>query len=74
MQAPWFVDHVDLDVPNARVDIWLEHEAGRRWAYPHCQRELASQDQAGERTWQHLDNVVTYCRHPVANAMAEGCH
>jgi len=36
LQAPWFVDHVDLDVAKGRVDIWLEHEAGVRWACPQC--------------------------------------
>ncbi len=44
LQAPWFVDHVDLDVAQGRVDIWLEHEAGVRWACPQCESELPCRD------------------------------
>ena len=55
LQAPWFVDHVDLDVAKGRVDIWLEHEAGARWACAQCARELACRDHAEERVWRHLD-------------------
>lgn len=55
LQAPWFVKHVDLDVAKGRVDIWVEHEPGVRWACPQCQRELACRDHAEERVWRHLD-------------------
>ncbi len=55
LQAPWFVEHVDLDVAKGRVDIRVEHEPGMRWPCPQCQRELACRDHADERVWRHLD-------------------
>jgi len=55
LQAPWFVEHVDLDVARGRVDIRVEHEPGVRWPCPQCQRELACRDHADERVWRHLD-------------------
>lgn len=55
LQAPWLVEHVDLDVSKGRVDIRLEHEPAARWRCPQCQRELACRDHADERVWRHLD-------------------
>ncbi len=55
VEAPWSVDHVDLDMASNRVDIWLEHEAGVRWGCAQCRRELPCRDHAEERVWRHLD-------------------
>src|SRR5581483_8194961 len=55
LQAPSFVEHVDLDVANVRVDIRLEHDPGVRWPCPQCRRELACRDHAEDRVWRHLD-------------------
>jgi transposase len=55
LQAPWFVEHVDLDVAKGRVDIRVEHGPGVRWPCPQCQRDLACRDHADERVWRHLD-------------------
>jgi transposase len=55
LQAPWFVEHVDLDASQGRVDIRLGHERAARFACPQCGRDLACRDHAEERVWRHLD-------------------
>ena len=55
LEEPWFVERVELSVEPRRVDIWLEHRPGVKWACPHCAQELATHDHVAERTWRHLD-------------------
>jgi len=65
---PWTVCRVALDVEGGRVDVWVEHPPGGRWACPWCAAEssgesaaqaacpgLACRDHAEERVWRHLD-------------------
>lgn len=55
LEEPWFVERVELSVKPQRVDIWLGHRPGVRWACPHCGTELATHDHVAQRTWRHLD-------------------
>lgn len=55
LDEPWFVQRVELSVNPQRVDIWVEHRPGVKWACPHCGKELATHDHVAERTWRHLD-------------------
>lgn len=54
--APWTVKRVALDVKEQRVDVWVEHEEGRKWSCPACERELPLYDHSEERSWRHLDS------------------
>lgn len=55
LEEPWFVERVQLSVAPQRVDIFLEHRPGVKWACPHCGKELATHDHVPQRTWRHLD-------------------
>ena len=55
LTEPWFVEAVELDTAEGRVDIRVEHGPGVRWFCPTCGRELACRDHAEPRVWRHLD-------------------
>lgn len=55
IKSPWFVDKVNLQTSEGRVDIWLEHKSKVLWTCPECGRELTCRDHAEERIWRHLD-------------------
>ena len=55
LTEPWFVEAVELDTAEGRVDIRVEHGPGVRWFCPTCGRELACRDHAAPRVWRHLD-------------------
>jgi len=56
LQEPWTVSRVDLDVTAQRVDVWVEHPAGRQWPCPECGALGSLHDHAAERVWRHLDS------------------
>ncbi len=60
LKAPWFVRRVELDVPAGRVDVYVEHAEGARFACPKCGEARAVYDHAAERGWRHLDT----CQYP----------
>jgi hypothetical protein len=49
LAEPWFVEAVELNTVEARVDIRVEHGFGVRWSCPVCRRELACRDHAEPR-------------------------
>ncbi|WP_243367386.1 transposase family protein [Fundidesulfovibrio soli] len=55
LTEPWFVEVVDLDTVEGRVDIRVEHGPGVRWSCPTCGRELACRDHTKPRGWRYLD-------------------
>ena len=44
LTEPWFVEAVELDTAEGRVDIRVVHRPGVRWACPTCGRDLACRD------------------------------
>jgi transposase len=62
LSEPWTVERVDLDVAKGRVEVYVAHAPGQRFACPDCGQELAVYDHLGERTWRHLDSMqfLTY--------------
>lgn len=52
---PWTVERVTLDVAKQRVDVWVEHAEGVRWACPTCGEEWPGYDHSEPRSWRHLD-------------------
>jgi transposase len=57
IQLPWQIKSVNLDVNGKRVEIGLEWSAGQKAACPVCGQACGLYDQAGERTWRHLDTM-----------------
>lgn len=55
IEAPWFVENIDLDVPGQKVEVFVKHKRGLKWPCPKCGALLACHDHAAERTWRHLD-------------------
>lgn len=55
LEEPWRVERVQLNLKQQRVDVWLTHEAGVKWACPRCGKSWATHDHVAERTWRHLD-------------------
>jgi transposase len=55
IEVPWTVERVDLNMPEGRVDVYVEHKKSLRWPCPQCQTELAVRDHSEERAWRHLD-------------------
>lgn len=52
---PFHVARVELALKAGSVDVWVEHDAGARFACPECSGTHAVYDHAEERTWRHLD-------------------
>lgn len=62
LSEPWTVERVELDVALERVEVYVGHAGGTRFACPECARELAAYDHLAERVWRHLDSCqfLTY--------------
>ena len=56
IEQPWTVSRVELSVSDQRVDVWVGHAEGVRWACPECGTLLSAYDHAEERAWRHLDS------------------
>ncbi len=56
--SPWEVSRVELSVDGGRVDVWVEHPKGTRFACPECGTGLSVYDHAEERAWRHLDSCA----------------
>lgn len=62
LYEPWTVDRVELDMAKMRVDVYVDHPAGTRFACPECGQAHAVYDHLAERVWRHLDSCqfLTY--------------
>lgn len=62
IEKPWTVARVELKATEQRVDVFIEHATGERWACPECRKLLAVYDHTAERSWRHLDSCqfMTY--------------
>lgn len=76
LSRPFTVARVELAVTKGNVGIWVEHEAGARFACPECNTECAVYDHAEERTWRHLDTMqlqtLLHARIPRVNCSEHG--
>ena len=54
INEPWTVERVDLDMTQGRVDVYVGHAKGVRFACPECGQEHAVYDHSAERVWRHL--------------------
>jgi transposase len=62
LQPPWSVTRVELGLSEQRVDVWVNHAEGVRFACPECGGQLPLYDHAESRVWRHLDSChfLTY--------------
>jgi transposase len=54
--SPWTVERVEMSVHEVRVDVYLAHTEGARFACPECGSEHSVYDHTDERQWRHLDS------------------
>jgi transposase len=54
--SPWTVERVEMSVHEVRVDVYLAHAEGARFACAECGVEHSVYDHAEERQWRHLDS------------------
>jgi transposase len=57
LPRPWHVTQVHMDPAQNRVDVWIEHEKGIRFACPECGVHSPIYDHAPERVLRHLNPV-----------------
>ena len=74
--SPWAVERVEMSVHDVRVDVYLTHLEGARFACPECGVEHSVYDHADERQWRHLDScqfrTLLHARPPRVNCPEHG--
>lgn len=55
IEAPWFVDRVELKLSDGEVHVYLDHGEMASWPCPECGTGCKLYDHQGERQWRHLD-------------------
>jgi len=53
---PWHVDHVEIDIPEQTIRVFLEHDDGVPWDCPECSKNVTLYDHREQREWRHLDS------------------
>jgi transposase len=75
---PWFVDRVELNTAEQRVDIWVEHRPDAEWCCPVCGKQTGLYDHTEERVWRHLDTcqlkTFLHARVPRTGCLQDGMH
>src|SRR5246127_1323486 len=55
IEAPWYVERVELKVAEGEVHVYLEHQETGSWPCPECGEGCQLHDHQEERQWRHLD-------------------
>lgn len=55
IEAPWFVDSVDLKLQAGEIHVYLKHHEMINWPCPVCGADCKLYDHQPERRWRHLD-------------------
>jgi transposase len=55
IEAPWYVDRVELKLAEGEVHVYLDHHAMMEWACAECGAPAKLYDHQPERQWRHLD-------------------
>jgi transposase len=59
IEAPWFVERVELKLAEGGVHLHLDHHEVMNWPRPECGAECRLYDHQPERQWRHLTPVST---------------
>jgi transposase len=55
IESPWYVESVDLKLPDGEIHVHLAHEKLANWPCPECGAGCQLHDHQAERQWRHLD-------------------
>jgi len=55
IEAPWFVDSVELKLEAGEIHVHLRHHEMIDWPCPECGAACKIYDHQAERQWRHLD-------------------
>jgi transposase len=55
IEAPWYVDSVDLKLESGEIHVRLAHHDLIHWPCPECGCDCTLYDHQPERQWRHLD-------------------
>ena len=76
IEAPWFVDRVELKLTDGEVHVYLEHHEQVNWSCPECGAPCKLHDHQPERQWRHLDTcqyqTILHARPPRAGCGEHG--
>ena len=76
IEAPWFVERVELKLNQGEVHIYLEHGEMASWPCPECETSCQLYDHQGERQWRHLDTcqyqTILHARPPRTECAEHG--
>src|SRR5579863_8722294 len=76
IEAPWYVERVELKLAEGEVHVYLEHEDVEEWACGECGAETKPYDHQAERGWRHLDTcqyqTILHARPPRAECPEHG--
>ncbi len=55
IEAPWYVESVELKLADGEVHVHLAHDGLASWPCPECGAACKLYDHQAERQWRHLD-------------------
>ena len=78
IQAPWFVERVELKLPEGEVHVFLDHHEMVSWSCPECSAGCKLYDHQPERRWRHLDTcqyqTILHAQPPRTECGEHGVH
>lgn len=76
IQAPWFVERVELKLDQGEVHVFLDHDELVNWSCPECGAGCKLYDHQPERRWRHLDTcqyqTILHAQPPRTECSAHG--
>lgn len=55
IESPWYVESVELKLPDGEIHVHLAHQKLPSWPCPECGADSKLHDHQPERQWRHLD-------------------
>jgi transposase len=78
IEAPWYVDSVELKLEVGEVHIRLGHHDMIHWPCPECDAPSKLYDHQPERQWRHLDTcqyqTILHAQPPRSECSEHGVH
>jgi len=78
IQDPWFIDRIEFDPKDKRLDIWIDFLPGSDFVCPVCGRSGCKAYDTSEKIWRHLNffqhKCYLHCRVPRADCEECGIH
>jgi transposase len=76
IEAPWYVDSVELKLEAGEIHVRLAHHDLIDWACPECGKACKLHDHQPERQWRHLDTcqyqTILHAEPPRCQCSAHG--